>query len=508
MKRNYGLKLVLCSLFSLSLICSHSVNGQHNHAPGETCGAESSLNEITLTSEQIKSSGIKTSVAGSGNLAREISLNGEILVNTERLIHHVARTSGIADQISVVTGDFVRKNDILAIIDSSELGQAKSEYYEIFNQVGISSFDLERAQTISKNAGKLLDELKKQPEQLEKLQSRNFGDLGDYRARLLSSYAEYLTSKKTFERKQTLFKEKIISESDYLNSQNAFEKAQAEFFSAQDSASFEINQRLYDAQQRHRVNEFRLRTAERKLLLLGMTAAEVEELRVHGARIQIECTDTACKDGSAASGRHFHPTRDDQFSKIAIKAGRTGTVIARNIELGEEVESNRIVFSIADLSSLWVVLQAPAKDVSLIRQGMETEITSAEGEKTIGRVIMVSPTINEQTRTAAVRISLSNDSGRWRPGGFANGRIKIAADNLPVVVRREAVQNINGDNIIFVASEKGFKPVDVRIGREDNEHIEITAGLKAGSTYVSAGAFTLKAIMVTSGMDPHAGHGH
>jgi cobalt-zinc-cadmium efflux system membrane fusion protein len=480
----------------------------HEHKPGETCSAESSLSEIVLSPEQIKNSGIKTGIAGSGNLAREISLTGEIVVNSERLVHHVARTSGIADKINVFTGDFVRKNDVLAILDSAELGQAKSEYYELFNQTGISLFDLQRAQTISQSAGKLLVELNKKPQQLEILQQQNFGDLGEYRSRLISAYAEYLTSKKSFERKQKLFKDKIISENDFLNSQNAFDKAQAAFYSDMDSARFEVSQRLYDAEQKQRINEFRLRTAERKLLILGMTAAEIEELKKHGAKIQQECTDSTCKDCSFSTGRHFHPGDEDQFSKISIKAGRTGTVIARNIEAGEEVEGNRIIFSLADLSSLWVVLQAPAKDISLIKNGMETEITSAEGEKTIGRVIMVGPTINEQTRTAAVRVSLSNDSGRWRPGGFANGTIKIAADNLPVVVRREAVQNINGDNVVFVSTARGFKPVDVKTGREDSDNIEILAGLKAGMNYVSAGAFTLKAIMVTSGMDPHAGHGH
>jgi cobalt-zinc-cadmium efflux system membrane fusion protein len=76
------------------------------------------------------------------------------------------------------------------------------------------------------------------------------------------------------------------------------------------------------------------------------------------------------------------------------------------------------------------------------------------------------------------------------------------------VVNKQAVQNINGDSIVFIKGSKGFRALDVKTGREDDHGIEIVSGLKAGQQYVAEGAFTLKSIMVTSGLDPHAGHGH
>lgn len=480
----------------------------HDHGNGETCsGDHVEGNVIEVTAEQQKKSGIKTAVAGPGKLNHSITLNGEISVNTELQVHHIARAIGIAEKVNATIGDYVTRNELLAVLDSAELAEAKSAYYEVFNETALSLIDLQRARTINDNTKKLLSQLQKGPD-LNALQKNTVGDMGEHRARLLSSYAEFITSKKAFERRQKLFKDRIISENDFLNAQSAFEKAQAEYLSAQDNTGFEITQKLYDAERQQKVNEFRLRTAERRLYILGLSASDIDLIKQHGSQIQRECTDETCKDCAFTVGKHTHPESEDSFSRIYIKARRAGTIIARNIELGEEVEASRVVFTIADLSNLWALLQAPARDISLVKNGMKVTIISSDGYKTTGRVLLVDPLVNEKSRTALVRVAVSNDRNRLHPGSFVTGTIIIAADNLPLVVKRGAVQNVNGDNIVFVPAEHGFQAVDVRIGREDGENVEILGGLKAGTKYVSEGAFTLKSIMVTSGLDPHAGHGH
>jgi len=485
-----------------------SPHAGHGHDDGAACSgdhAEGSV--IELTAEQQKQSGIKTAVAGPGKLNHSITLNGEISVNTELQVHHIARASGIAEKVNVTIGDYVTKNELLAVLDSAELAEAKSAYYEAFNETALSLVDLQRAKAINDNTRKLLSLLQKSPD-LTALQKTTSGDMGEHRARLLSSYAEFITSKKAFERREKLFKDRIISENDFLNAQSSFEKAQAEYMSAQDNTRFEITQKLYDAEKQQKVNEFRLRTAERRLLILGLSPEDIEMIKQHGAQIQKECTDESCADCSFSVGKHMHPENEDSFSRIFIKARRAGTIIARSIELGEEIEASRVVFTIADLSNLWALLQAPARDISLVRSGMEVTVTSSDGYQTTGRVLLVDPLVNEKSRTALVRVAVSNDNNRLRPGSFVTGTIRIAADNLPLVVKRIAIQNVNAANIVFVPDKNGFRTVDVKTGREDGENIEILSGLKAGTQYVSEGAFTLKSIMVTSGLDPHAGHGH
>ena len=484
---------------------NHNHEEEHEHDHHHHDHEHGHENLIKLTEEQRKASGITVSTASNGVLSKNISLNGEIQINTLNQTHQVAKAAGICHKINCVLGDKVEKGQVLAVLDSAVLGQAKSEYYEVFNLLAISKMNLERARTLNKNVTSLLQKLAILPENIDFFQKENSSDMGEYRAKLLSAYTEFINNKKNMSRKNKLFKDKIISENDYLNAKSSFDKASAEYFSIQDSTSFEIKQKLFEAEQTQKINEFRKNTAEQNLRILGLSTDDIEKLNISGAIYQKECTNDHCDD--IGKGKHFH-NDPSTFSQIEIKAERTGTLIAANIELGESVENNKIIFTIADLNNVWAVLQASTKDVSSIKKGQSVVIISEDGVKTIGKVVMVSPLINEETRTATVRVLIDNQDNRFRPGSFVNGEINISAKNLPVVISKEAVQNINGSNVVFVDSESGFKPVDVTIGREDSEKIEIIKGLKAGTKYVSSGAFTLKAIVVTSGIDPHAGHGH
>jgi cobalt-zinc-cadmium efflux system membrane fusion protein len=94
------------------------------------------------------------------------------------------------------------------------------------------------------------------------------------------------------------------------------------------------------------------------------------------------------------------------------------------------------------------------------------------------------------------------------PGTFVTGFSATDAENLPVVIPRDAVQSIEGKDVVFVEHEGEFEMTPVTLGRSDRERIEIAAGLDAGTRYVSEGAFQLKATVITSNLDSHAGHGH
>ncbi len=91
---------------------------------------------------------------------------------------------------------------------------------------------------------------------------------------------------------------------------------------------------------------------------------------------------------------------------------------------------------------------------------------------------------------------------------FVTGHVTIDADEGSVVVPLSAVQRLDGESVVFVAGEDGFMTRTVKLGRRDRDEVEVLEGLGAGERYVSSGAFHLKAEIITSGIDPHAGHGH
>ena len=82
------------------------------------------------------------------------------------------------------------------------------------------------------------------------------------------------------------------------------------------------------------------------------------------------------------------------------------------------------------------------------------------------------------------------------------------ADELGIVIHAEALQVIEGEEIVFVPRGQGFITLPVKTGRSDRKSVEILSGLEPGMKYVAKGAFELKSMMVTGSLDPHAGHGH
>jgi RND family efflux transporter MFP subunit len=364
-----------------------------------------------------------------------------------------------------------------------------------------------RFEKVAENSQQLIRALDKNPD-ISRIKDLGAGDMADYGSELLKSYVEFIVSTKSFERKKRLRDDKIVSESEFLIAQNNFEKASANFAAARNNIKFELRQKRFDFKKKLKNLAFRLRIAELQLKMLGLTEKEIDQIRKQGTELSGDCNDERCDLSVVSPNGHIHQFGNADFSRLVIRADRSGTIIFRNAVVGEEAEQNRILFSIADLSSLWAVLQMPGRDYNMVKPGMEVEILSSDKISSIGRVLLVHPVMDEKTRSVAVRVALNNESKDWIPNSFITGKISISAENVAVLLKRNAVQTVNGEKVVFVPVNQGFKAVDVTTGRQDRENIEILSGIKPGEKFVSEGAFALKSIMVTSGMDPHAGHGH
>ena len=201
---------------------------------------------------------------------------------------------------------------------------------------------------------------------------------------------------------------------------------------------------------------------------------------------------------------------NESMNSYSITAPISGWVIERHITPGEFVSEENSIYVIADLSAVWVNLAVYPKDINIIKKGQLAQI-KAIGSKntTTGSIEYVTPIMDCRTRSATARISLLNPDNIWRPGTFVQATIVIETGNESLVVEKNAVQYLNEKSVIFVVDGPNrFKPVDVIIGDSDSGYIQITGGLSEGTKYVSTGAFELKAKIVTSNLDAHAGHGH
>ena len=107
-----------------------------------------------------------------------------------------------------------------------------------------------------------------------------------------------------------------------------------------------------------------------------------------------------------------------------------------------------------------------------------------------------------------MRVVLANDEGRWRPGQFVSAEVALAQADVAVLIPKSAIERMDTHAVVFVPGDEGFAVQRVELGRSDKTHVEVRTGLAPGGRYVAQGAFELKAKLVTSGLDAHAGHGH
>jgi cobalt-zinc-cadmium efflux system membrane fusion protein len=198
----------------------------------------------------------------------------------------------------------------------------------------------------------------------------------------------------------------------------------------------------------------------------------------------------------------------ETMAVYTLSAPQDGVIIGKDLAPGETAGDDRVLFEITDLSSVWADISIFPKYQHLVRKGMPVEFTAHDGHSTKGVVKYISPLVSHETRTFTARCILEGAGEDFTPGAFVRARITVETEDASVVVPRAAVQTIDGEKVIFVPGEQGFLPAVVTLGLADEHQVEIVSGLQPGGRYVAVGAFTLKAQMATSGMDPHAGHGH
>jgi Cu(I)/Ag(I) efflux system membrane fusion protein len=216
-----------------------------------------------------------------------------------------------------------------------------------------------------------------------------------------------------------------------------------------------------------------VRAARERLRLLGMAARE---------------TDTLERSGQA-------------MSRFGVYSPVNGFVLEMATREGGQIESGATLLSIADMSSLWLIAEVPERDASRIQPGdaVEAHLESAAGEVVSGKVDFVYPRLNEETRTARVRIVVPNPRNVLRPGMFA--RVSIRSDNRAALsVPSEAVIYTGARSIVIVKDDAGFRPAKVRTGAELGERTEILSGLQEGEQVVASGQFLIDSEATLNGV--------
>ena len=500
---------------------------------------------VSMTPAQMKRFGIVPKKALGGKISEYIRLPGEIAINADRAAHVVPSAPGIVRKVIAGMGETVASGDVLAVIESAELAEAKSDYLTKLNEMSCCSMDVTRAKAIRENTVKLLALLDKSPS-LDELRRTGSTEMGKNRAVLVTAYAELAYTKGIYEREKKLLAQNISSKSDFQTAEAAYKKAEATYAALRDSTSFETMKALFEAQRSRRNQEFSVKAAERKLHVLGLGEHDMAPLRkaINAGTTAAapskkgcgnpNCTDPNCKECKAAKatpaakgkGGCEDPNCTDpncgkgkaeadsdaldvKLGWYSLRAPFGGTVIAKHIALGEKLAGDADVVTIADMRTVWVDLSVYQKDLRRVRKGQSVTVHVGAGvPDAVGTIAYVSPIVNGTTRTCLARVVLPNPTGLYRPGLFVTAEVAIGEFKVAVLIPKTAVQRVENKSVVFVPSAKGLVAEPVTLGRSSKTHVEILSGVHAGEMYVAEGAFKVKAKLVTSGLGAHAGHGH
>ena len=193
-------------------------------------------------------------------------------------------------------------------------------------------------------------------------------------------------------------------------------------------------------------------------------------------------------------------------ANLTIAAPIAGSVVERTAVLGEYAQAYQALFTIADLSTVWVEASIYERDLPGIAVGAKATVTvSAYPDRQFdGEVTYVASILDKDTRTATARIEVANADGALRPGLFANISIEKPERRPALRVPEGALVLLQGQTTAFVAEGKGFEPRPVEIGERIGGMAIIKSGLEAGDQVVVSGAYALKARLLKSQL----GEGH
>lgn len=196
---------------------------------------------------------------------------------------------------------------------------------------------------------------------------------------------------------------------------------------------------------------------------------------------------------------------NESLQSYEVKSSIAGTVIGKDVRQGEFVKEGEVIYSVADLSTVWVDLNVNRKDFDKLKVGEAVTIFAGEGmTNATGTVSYISPFGAEDTQTMLARVELPNPTGKWRPGLFVTGEIIVEEAEVPVAVKASALQTFRDWEVVFMADGGMFEIAILELGRRDGEWAEVVSGLNAGQKYAAENSFIIKADILKSG----ASHDH
>jgi cobalt-zinc-cadmium efflux system membrane fusion protein len=195
---------------------------------------------------------------------------------------------------------------------------------------------------------------------------------------------------------------------------------------------------------------------------------------------------------------------NESLQNYSVTAPIGGVIVEHRAQVGEAT-GEEMLFTIVDLSRVWVELDVFQNDLARIADNQPVEVFDLDGRKLAdGRVSRIAPLAVHGSQSVRARVVLENATGALRPGQFVSGRVTIDEFQAAIAVEKSALQRFRDFDVVFEQVGDTYEVRMVELGRADATRVEVLAGLDPGARYVTRNSYLIKADIEKAG----ASHDH
>ncbi|TFG89312.1 MAG: efflux RND transporter periplasmic adaptor subunit, partial [Gemmatimonadales bacterium] len=431
---------------------------------------------------------VSTAKVQQGDLTQVLRVTGEVQLDRTRVVEILPAAPGRVTSIRARLGQQVKQGDVLAVIHSSELGEAEAAYLEAWTALEIAAKEQERQVTVNAALEKLLERLARTPDASQG--SAAAGDsvvpaelLGEWRSKLIGAAASLQKARSVHEREKALLPKQASSQAEYEEAQRELRTTQADYAALVEEVHLNLQLARLRADNAVRQAEAKCNAVAQRLRLFGLDAETITSVA--------------------------HLKENGRFASLEVKAPRSGTVTVQDASQGRFVDATHSLFTIGDLSNLWVWCDLYERDLAALHghlgqgKNVKANVRVLAFRETVfsGVVDLVGSAVDEHTRTVKVRVQLANAEGMLKPGMFANVEIELPTDQRAVLAPRQAILTDAGKAFAFQHwKDDLWLRRDVVVGRTQGDHVEIVRGLEPGVTIATKAVFMFKSDVLRAKM--------
>lgn len=195
---------------------------------------------------------------------------------------------------------------------------------------------------------------------------------------------------------------------------------------------------------------------------------------------------------------------------VTVNAPMAGIIDARNVNLGQAVEPNSVLFHISNRDQLLVIAQVYEEDLGKVKVGQQVHIQALSYPKDTfpGKVILIEPNLDPITRSVNVQISLANKNHLLKPGMFVRAKVVLRFSRAALTVPNNAVLEAENETFVFVKSGTHYDRTVITAGTSDDKYTQVKEGLVPGDEVVIQGARQLYTLSLSAGVSQSGHHHH